>query len=927
LQLPLAGKLNEGWLEQLVSISPDKLAPSLGAVVSALAEEVDTRLPYVDTYEFLQLTELTENFKIILRNIHNTLSRRAHAGYFLDLGMGSGKTHLLTLILHLYAICPESHDTYFQLLREYIKEGCYDTGVAQNTVVLAFDLRALGDLYRAPLKLLARQLKRVGAKPESVDVVERMGERVSAPSAEQLAGAIPKHVNVVVIVDELYHALIFASPRPEVRDRVAEFLSFLNFFVNERKNLAEQGRSGLVVLVASARGDYERWLKISQSMPNERVVVLADSFLSQLSRVQSALPTGWIGLSDAKKILSRRLGCNFSEVFHSSFDRLIERVVKADTDIPQAHHLRSLIKALAIFALNALRSGDRVVTPARFSGEIVETLILDPEYRDLVNIYRSHYEQAIEDARRHGGAVPLAVNTIFAETLTGDEKKLIEMVKLAKTGQGLLAAAPLVEAGEVEEILEALGFDRKASSDALAMLRYVSPVIHEVRIGDRIAYFVAPVIDVKAYFHHLRRRLEDGYLNKNRSSTVKELVMQLASLNYASGYVEVGTVKDFEELRRFDPDKLYVLIYVEPSFIESLAASPHDKRESVRARAVERAKRFLSEKRLLNVVIIVPHVTDDTLRGVATYLATRDALSEVVTKYLAPYEKGTLAGEGRGEILRQLLEIELADVKQVLGRALNDAVAGLTSALSNAVSASLIRYDRATGVATEEQQTQNSPRAWQVAVDPLEGIVERFLEAVRGALEDVSERLASQVKDVLHFIDDPLLAKDIILDYARGELEKTSRVKVYYDARVYPSGGRDFYMPSDILKRGLDLAAGELREKYGERLRVIEDSDGKTFEVVEPAQPQLPTPLAQPPTAVPTVKVAEVTEKDVAVTPRPQPMLPRDLVESLIEQLRRMDSGVLELKVRFDRASASQLELFLRTLKDRVIEGRVFPAA
>jgi len=69
--------------------------------------------------------------------------------------MGSGKTHLLTLILHLYAVCPEDYAMYLPLLEDYIREGCYSQQLAKDTVVLAFDLRTPGEVYRSPLKLRA----------------------------------------------------------------------------------------------------------------------------------------------------------------------------------------------------------------------------------------------------------------------------------------------------------------------------------------------------------------------------------------------------------------------------------------------------------------------------------------------------------------------------------------------------------------------------------------------------------------------------------------------------------------------------------------------------------------------------------------------------------------------------------------------------
>ncbi|MCC6065336.1 MAG: hypothetical protein LM576_05080, partial [Thermofilum sp.] len=642
----LAKKLDLTLLESIARVTPDELAPSLGLAVAALAEGRVDR-PYSNTSEFLQLTQLTSNFKAILRTVHSALNNRSSLSLFLDLDMGSGKTHLLTLILHLYAACPEDLEMYLPLLEEYIREGCYSPQLAKDTVVLAFDLRTPGEVYRSPLELLARQLRRAGVREEVVSKVQELAERGSAPDPRWLAEAIPADKHVIVLVDELYHALIFAR-RSEDLSALEQFISFLNFFLNYRRQRAA-GRSGLVALVASARRDYERWLATFKMEPErKRTAELVDAFMSQLQRLAGVVPTEWLGLEDAKRIIERRLGCKYADVFHESFDRLIARVVKADTDIPQAHHLRSLIKALAIFALNAAREGDPVVTPARFSGEIIDTLILDPAYKDLANIYRSHYEEAIDASRKLGRREALlAANAVFASTITGDERKLIEMVRLAKTSRLPSREVPLVSAKELEDILAALGVDRKAAADAIAELPLVCPVVHSVRTAEGgIAYFVAPAIDVRAYFLRLRSRLEAELVSRPREELapiVKELLETLPAPRSES--VTVKVVGSFERLGGFDADKLHVLVYAEPGWVGELVASSGARRSELRSRAVELAKRFLEDRRELNVVVVVPSVDEAVLRDLARYHATLKALNEVLDKYLIPMEQGALLGE------------------------------------------------------------------------------------------------------------------------------------------------------------------------------------------------------------------------------------------------------------------------------------------
>jgi len=925
IRSPLANEVDVALLDRIAHLSPDELAPSLGATVTALAEgRTDT--PYANTSEVLRLTQLTSNFKEVLRTVHNALSNRTTLSRFLDLDMGSGKTHLLTLILHLYAVCPESYEMYQPLLEEYIREGCYSQQVAKDAVVLAFDLRAPRTVYRSPLKLLARQLRRVGAKEEVVNKVRNYAERGSVRDpegfAQQLAENIPEDRHVIVLVDELYHALIFAQE--DTLHTLDGFISFLMHFIDHRRERAA-GRSGLVVLVASARRDYEKWLTVFREEPERRYVAeRVDAFVSQLQRLAAVVTTEWLGLEDAKRIIERRLNCRYARVFHESFDRLTMRVIKADSDIPQAHHLRSLIKALAIFALNAVNEGDPVVTPARFSGEIIDTLILDPAYKDLANIYRSHYEEAVEAARKlEKREVMLAANAVFASTITGSEDKLIQMVRHAKTGRGPARELPLISAKELEDVLAALGVDRKTAADAIADLPLACPVVHRVRTADGgIAYFAAPTIDVRAYFVRRLNRLESEYFTERRdkiAEALRDFLEQLPPPKAES--VVLRLVEGFERLSGLDADRLHVLIYAEPSWLKELATASEAKRGELRRRVVEEAKRFLEDRRTLNVVVIVPSINDAVLRDLARYRASLDALGEVLEKYLIPMEQGTLSeGDRATRTLKRLLDIELDDVKSELGAALTDAVRALQRALRTTLSEA-IRHD---GRAAVESPLRFAGEEVRFPKPSALSMVREEMERVkRGALTNISEELAErakQAKDAVSFVDDAGAAADIVYEYASSELKKADSVKVYYDARVYNVGGRLWYIPSHLVEEAALRVEGRLKGKLPEgcTLRVVREEGAATFELVK-AQPPAPQPPQPPSPQPPTPPIRQLPEGP-ALPP------PEDPLKRLETEMRRLGAGRLTLRLRFMGDDVPALLNHLNAIKN-LIESYTIEAA
>mgnify|MGYP001626181853 FL=1 len=887
---PLDRYLDESWLVEISGLSPDELAPSLGSVILALSSENVEKVPmYAKADVFLTMTQLTPSYVEILKTIFNALRDRRYVGLFLNLDMGMGKTHLLTLLLHLYISCTENPHTCADFLQEYRGRSCYDDSLAGNTVVLAFDMRTPGEVLNY-LKLLARNLRRLGAS-RAVNVIENNIGKGKLPDPQELADSIPDHINVIVIIDELHHSLVYL--REMELEKVKSALSFINSFLSYRRKHVDYRHSGLVVVVASARRDYERWNTV-KSERDEELVAIADGFVEQLERVEALVRTEWLNVEEAKRILEKRLllKAPFNTVFHGTFDRLLTRVLRADTDIPQAHHMRSLIKAMAVFALNSLRSNDKIVTPARFSGEVVKAFLLG---HILGSKYLALYNEVEKEVRAPGGM--LAVNTVFTLTITGDEMKLIDLVRMAKERTGPTTHAPLATELEVRSVLVDLGLSDVEIDEVVRDLGHHTGV-HSVRLHDgSYAYFAIPVVNVTALYRSLIRRREQELL-ANRDALLEELFDHIGQLYYEGNednHVVVRTVSDVRDLEKkpLPEDKLHIYVYLDRSSLKQIDPSTQRVRGEVVESMRGRIKSFLLEKRAPNVAFILPGVDYDVLKDLALYVAVKHATSYVIDHYLVPLEKGQVREEDK--VLYELMRIELSDIESEMGRRLNEALQSISKALSRSLS-TIYAYNPLRGIVEEGSlnvlqevswREHRVPRDWVKVIDWIGNVISKNIA-------DVRRVLIKQVKNVLKFVDDVSQAMLVLQGHVEESLRDSGRAVIYLDTRAYKYGDSVVYIPVDVVKEAVKIVKESVRQKHG-NLRVHEDSVSVVLEI--------PKELLQPPGEPP-----EATRGAVGAA---APSVRRDIVRSLYDEIERRGRGVLILRLRFTREDIGSLRTFI----------------
>ncbi|MCQ4448897.1 MAG: hypothetical protein NO076_06625 [Sulfolobales archaeon] len=896
----------EDLLKEIVRVKPDALAPSLGSVILAIGEGriEEGETPYYKPSVFFELTYPSDNFMSVLRSVVETLRNRGFASIFLNLDMGSGKTHLLTLLLHLFAsynLAPEQLSGY---LDDYKSKTGYDENLARKTVVFAFDLRTpkLATMYLKLTEIFLSKLENYDA----ANLVKRAYEEDTLPDAKELAKKIDKNLNLLILIDELHYAAI----SNDIQDRkiAADVVKFVLDLVNYRRTLYG-ATSGIAIVVASSRRDFDRWLEI-RDLIDPRFRVSIEGFIDQMQRIESTTQARWLSLDEAKRVLEKRLGLRkgeFEEVFHKSFDKFIERVVKADSDVPDAQHLRSLIKAMAIYALEAYDHNDSIVSPARFTEDVIDLLL---PANDVANRYRSIHAEIVNSlkssARRE--EVLLAVNSIFSLTITGAPKKLLEMLRVAKETETLPQDIPVVREVELSDILKAHGLSDSTIYEVVKDLDTLHANIHRVSLaGKDYGYFVVPYVSPLAMFLKMRSDEYKELMGDPNNLAERICEEDLLRLEYSDDFSELKAIESLQELEKtpHPPDKFYIYIYVNTGLLKQLSAEEQTIDNSFNTMKKE-AKEFLARKGAHNLVIVLPRITKEAIEGKAYSLAVDSAASYVINKFIAPQEKG----ESQDEITRKLLEIELGDLKAEIGRRLNEALATFTSSLRSIFAEAL--YFTPNGVMSEPITLDNIKRR-EVKVYEIQTAIDTFRKGLSDVIADVSRALVDRVKNGLIILPSPDKAVEAVYKDIEEDLKRNWSTSFRVDAyRIQKlTEDRWIYIPPKVMeqisKSVIERVENAFKDRYEVGKRVEEEGKKYTIKVVP---------------------IAQQTQQPIKTSPSPQlqPQLspslsPWEALKGLIDSLAEK-GGMIWVKIEVNKESAERIKRYLSLLKDHIKESK-----
>jgi hypothetical protein len=806
---------------------------------------------------------------------------------------------LLTLLLHLFAsynLAPEQLSDY---LDDYKSKTGYNEALAGRTVVFAFDLRTPRLAIRY-LKLTEKLLSKLGSY-RAAELVRKAYEEGKLPSAKELAESIDKDINLLILIDELHYAATLGDE--EDKRIVAEVVKFVLDLVNYRRTFG--GSSGIAVVVASARRDFNRWLEVRDSL-DPRFRVLIEGFIDQMQRIESTAQTRWLSLDEAKRILEKRLNLKrgeFEKAFHKSFDKFIERVVKADTDVPQAHHLRSLIKAMTIYALGAYRASDSIVTPARFTEDVIDVLLPGDE---LAIRYKSIYDTITDflksSARRE--EVLLAVNSIFSLTITGAPEKLVEMVRVAKT-RTPPQDIPVVKEVELREILKVHGLSDSIINEVVDALDTIHPNIHRVLLASNdYAYFIVPIVSVLAIFRKMISDKYKAFMGDPVKLAERICEEDLLRLEHSDDFLELKAVESLKELEKkpHSPDKFYAYIYVNKGLLTQLSEERQTKKDSFNSMKKD-VEKFLEERKAHNLVIVLPKITKEVLDGKAQSLAADDAVSYVVNEYIAPLERR----EGREEIARKLLEIELSDLKAEMGRRLNDALAAFTSSMRSVFAEAL--YYTPKGVMSEPITIDL--RRMEVKVYEIQRVIDIFRKSLSDVIADASELLAEKVKQGRMVLADFNIAKKAVYRAIEEDLKTRGTASFRVDEprveKLADAEDRWIYIPPKVMEKIAEGVVEQVERAFKDKYEMKKElKERKYIITVTPKTPSTTEGPQPPPPPTPS--------------PRPDPW---EAFKSLIDSIVKKGSGAIWVKIEVkDKEHADRIIRMLSPIKDYIRESK-----
>ena len=457
----------------------DELAPSISSLIYALLKG-DLSADYANPQAFIELTQPTQSMSAVLTHVLGALqgTQRRFVAMLLDADMGSGKTHLLALLLHLFYSLkkwPRFRRGLGAALAQLLGEGA--DVLDAPAAVLAVDMKT-GSASET-LKLFAESLKAAGDYG-AAELVEKGNYDPRRLNGEELAKAINAKTSLLILVDELFGFAVMNCDRAD--HEMVHLLRLIYELVQRRRPLADSGESAVVLLVASARSDYRGWRQISNTC---RIGVHVDQFERDLQRVRLAAAARWISVEEAMEIAAKRLGLSPRDFSRGLYD-LAEKVLREDTPFPGAHHLRGLLKALASYALAACEAGHGKATAAHLTEAAISALLGADASR-----YKSLYEVV---KRKAEGELLYAVNAVFTGSMVGDPERLAAVVS------GDRSVVSSTERWLMEELKQIMPTESAAKAvKALDAL----PHIKAVKSDGEVAYVVTPFLNVKAFLMEL----------------------------------------------------------------------------------------------------------------------------------------------------------------------------------------------------------------------------------------------------------------------------------------------------------------------------------------------------------------------------------------------------------------------------------------
>ena len=228
----LKGRLEEYATGRTV----DELAPSLSSLVHALVKG-DFSTDHANPQLFIEITQPTGSMSAVLSQVLGAVkgTRGRFAAMLLDADMGSGKTHLLALFLHLFYSLkkwPQLRSKLGAALAQLLGDNI--DAIDEDVAVLAVDLKT--GAASETLKLFAESLE-TADDHDAAELIEKANYDPRRISGEELAKTINAKTSLLILVDELFGFAVMNCDRTD--HEMMHLLRLIYELVQRRRPLAD----------------------------------------------------------------------------------------------------------------------------------------------------------------------------------------------------------------------------------------------------------------------------------------------------------------------------------------------------------------------------------------------------------------------------------------------------------------------------------------------------------------------------------------------------------------------------------------------------------------------------------------------------------------------------------------------------------------
>ncbi len=976
---------NQGILEDTLAHlreigSATQLAPSLGAFVEHFRDPQKTSSleGFAKPDYFLPITELTDQFKSLLKDVVSAFKERNQLFIPLNVEMGSGKTHFLVLLFHLFYIIPRnkfvtSHPIVKKRLEEIQRISDYTIDLAENVLIIPADL--IGHGYKTLIKFVATALSYIHSSIQK-EFEAKSNELLPEALGRWLAEKLYQRIHVLILIDELYAAL----RRSDIKSEIIKILKFLYGFIERRISIIGISRdSGLVCIVASARQDLRAWQEEKSKFPDKDLVREIESFEKRFERRVYSIRGEWFRPEDIIRIVKRRIIRyldnldSLYKLFLQKYEKLIKDVLgvyaegylrdlaltypfapsilglinkilapEEDSDVPDAHHLRGLLKSLAKMTINAIYNNEDVISPALGEFGILGDLI--PKRRAIwekaLKNAMNFIDAVLEDEKQKEFARKL-LWAIFLKSITQRDDKLLKLarIKTLKEAELQLIRDLLADQYYLKSSLIGLkNVELRRIDHMLEILENYAGNVYHISLGDISGYVMITYENPKSIFRRM--------VNNRREKYEKMVIPEL--LNAAEGIIESRVFRtsriDSKEnitIELIDPDKDSIIkslkradnsrlrIYIVRSWKLYKQMKENITNEEVISllndlvsrieRAYEEAK---ANQYIFLTAVIIPSIDTDLVRDFLKSYCIFDVAGEFIRLYYE--EPRSLFRNVDEDWLRFYEQLRLTIINDIL-RELGNYVAEYSkSALKLLLGGAIVYYsifDNATIKDRFHEQVylreaKEGARVGKISVRDVSMALQHLNSLEDAAIKPIIPTIIKGVTSKLKFTSDKSIIretlKSVLLEYFKVRKTDVLRIPasmpVIYEKKIIST--------KEIFDDALKALSHEKRIKISEELEIhLEYVNGEL--VVKP----IITPT--PKTRSPTEEVGEIkvkTELQRGIEPPLKP--PLEIIRitdksEILNMLRNPESAIF--------SEPFELRLKVKGMLSISIKGRLSP--